>query len=253
VYQNYADPDFLINNVQDVFLPLDIAVLYTNKRGMGESEGNWMHNDFQGRADDVYAAVRFLKQHSVIDPSRIGLIGHSQGGWIVTLTAAQHEDVAYFISLAGPTTTVFEQMEANDGNLLRCQGYEGVELRDRLQRQLRISRFGAALGRFIRIGEIRFMSGIIDYDPRQSLRSVNVPGLLVFGEMDPIVPPDQNLERLDEVFGGDVPDNLTTAVIADSQHLFRLVDTECTIYQDFLSGTPSDELVQVLQEWLTGR
>ena len=78
--------------VQELFLPRDTAVLFLNKRGMGESEGNWKHIDFQGRSDDLYAAVQFLKEHEGIDPDRIGIIGHSQGGYVVPITAAQHQD-----------------------------------------------------------------------------------------------------------------------------------------------------------------
>jgi predicted acyl esterase len=43
--------------VLDVFLSRDMAVLLTNKRGVGESEGNWLRNSIEGRANDVYGAV----------------------------------------------------------------------------------------------------------------------------------------------------------------------------------------------------
>ncbi len=252
LYQNYAQ-GVVETYVQDVFFPRDMAVLYVNKRGMGQSEGNWLHNDFQGRADDVYAAVQYLQEHPSIDPDNIGLIGHSQGGWIVSLVAAQHDDVVFFISLVGPTTTVEEQMEDIYENDLRCQGYEGAELERRTTRHLNKTRFGASVGRVIPIGVIGFDAGIIDYDPRQALQTVSSPGLLVFGENDVLVPAYQNLARFDEIFDGDPPEHLTTAVIDDATHGFRLVDSLCTSWATSLTLPLSEELTAVLQDWLTGQ
>jgi pimeloyl-ACP methyl ester carboxylesterase len=250
IYQTYAE-GFVEEFVLRVFLPRDVSVLLINKRGLGVSSGNWMHNDLQGRADDVYAAVEHLQNHPSIDPAHIGLIGHSQGGWVVTLVAAQHEELAFTISLAGPTTTVSEQIEADARNYLRCKGYEGQALVSELERDLRMDRIGAVIGEIIPVGEIGFMAGIIDFDPWEAFQSVTVPGLLIYGGLDPQVPPDVNLARLDEIFGGSPPEYLQTVVIPEAQHLFRIVDSECMMYEDFLSGPLSDELVVVLQNWLT--
>ena len=63
MYQNYS-PDMIETAVLDLFLQRDIAVLLVNKRGMGDSEGNWYKNDFQGRADDLYAAITTLHDPS---------------------------------------------------------------------------------------------------------------------------------------------------------------------------------------------
>jgi pimeloyl-ACP methyl ester carboxylesterase len=207
-----------------------------------------MHNDIHGRADDVYSAVQRLQNHPSIDPAQIGLIGHSQGGWVVTLAAAQHEEVAFFISLAGLMTTVSSQIEADRENYFRCQGYEGGMLANKVGQDLQRNRLSAGLGEVFPIGEIRFMSGIIDFDPRAALQTVNIPRLLVYGGM---VPADQSLARLEAIFNGNPPDHLETFVIADAQYVFRLVDNPCRMYEDYLSGPLSDELIDILKKWLT--
>ena len=79
-YQAYA-PGLIEKYVLDIFIPRDYAVIFVNKRGMGQSEGNWMKNDFPGRAEDVLAVVDFIREHQGINPAQVGLIGHSQGGW----------------------------------------------------------------------------------------------------------------------------------------------------------------------------
>ena len=71
--------------IEDVLLEQGYAVLYCNKRGLGGSTGNWRKNDFYGRADDAYAAVQYLKSLPEINADQIGVSGHSQGGWILSL------------------------------------------------------------------------------------------------------------------------------------------------------------------------
>ncbi len=236
--------------IQGVFLPRDMAVLYVNKRGVGESEGNWKHNDFQGRADDLYAAVQFLQHHDAIDPTRIGIIGHSQGGYVVPITASQHEDVAFFISLVGSTRIVWEQMEDDYENIFRCQRYEGDELQKKVVSFMKWARFEANVGKFLPLGEAYIQARIMDYDPRQALQTVKSPGLMVFAENDPTVPAEVNLARFDEIFNGNPPQNLQTVTISGAYHTFHLTGLCLTSYDEFLSAPLSDELVEVLQTWL---
>jgi len=250
-YQDYFWYKFPQHYVQEVFLPRDMAVLYVNKRGMGASQGNWRHQDFQGSADDVYAAVQFLKHHHAIDPDRIGIIGHSQGGYIVPIAASQHQDVAFFISLAGPTTVVWEQMEDTFEHEYRCQGYAGGELKKEVESAMKWSRLEANLGKVIPLGEARFQAGIIDYDPRRALQTVHSPGLLVFAENDPMVPADHNLARFAEIFNGNPPDNLQTVTITGTHHDFRLTDMCLGSVEEMFSAPFSDELTRVLRDWLT--
>jgi len=207
IYQHYS-PGLLEKYVLGVFLPRDMAVLFMNKRGLGESECNIWHSDFQGRADDVYAAVQYLQGHPSIDAGNIGLVGHSQGGWIVTLAASQHEDISFFISLAGPTQTVYEQVTDEIEFHLLCEGYQGAELQELVEKELSIRRLGATIGKFIPLGDVGFTSKILYYNPRPALQTAHSPGLLVFGEMDPMAPADQNLTRFNEIFSGNPPDNL---------------------------------------------
>jgi len=252
-YQDYFGIQIRQKYVQDVFLSRDMAVLYVNKRGMGESEGNWKHTDFQGRADDLYASVRFLKSDDSIDPNAIGLIGHSQGGWIVALTASQHEDVAFVVGLAGPTTAVWEQSRDTDENRFRCDGLAKQDLEKEVAGALRWFRLAATIGRFIPVGEIGYYAGIIDYDPRDVLPKIKVPVLLVFGERDASVPAAKNIQRLEEIFDNDVPENFQTRVIKNATHVFTLTDDMCVAFEgrEFLRGEYSDQVVQVLRDWLT--
>lgn len=251
-FHDYS-PGFIATFVENVFLPNDMAVLLVNKRGIGASEGRWQQNDIQGRADDLYAAVRFLQDHPAIDAGQVGVIGHSQGGWVVQLTAAQHDDVAFFISLAGPATTVAEQIEQSSRNGFVCDGLDSAAVERKVNSHMRTIRASAAAGKVIPVGELAFMAGILDYDPRSALQTVEAPGLLVFGESDILVPVAENQARLDELFPDGLPANLSAAVMAGSTHGFHLVPDPCTGWVDSQTMPFSAELVETLDAWLVGQ
>ncbi len=77
-----------------------IAALIYDKRGVGQSTGNWRQATPNDLARDAAAAVARLRQEPGIDPRRIGLHGHSQGGTLAPLVAAQAPDIAFIIASA---------------------------------------------------------------------------------------------------------------------------------------------------------
>ncbi len=65
-----------------------IAVLRVDDRGVGKSTGNFAAATSRDFAGDAAAGVRFLQTHARIDPARVGLAGHSEGGLIAPMVAA---------------------------------------------------------------------------------------------------------------------------------------------------------------------
>lgn len=82
-----------------------IAVLRADDRGVGGSSGNTMSATIADNAHDVRAAVALLRQHPKIDAARVGLIGHSEGGWVAPIVANDSAGVAFVIMLAGPAVS----------------------------------------------------------------------------------------------------------------------------------------------------
>jgi hypothetical protein len=72
-----------------------VAVLRFDDRGVGGSTGNLAVATTADLAGDAAAAMDFLKSRAEIDPARIGLIGHSEGGLIAPMIASQRTDVAF--------------------------------------------------------------------------------------------------------------------------------------------------------------
>lgn len=249
-YQDYHG-EMLQKYLLDSFLPRDCAVLFVNKRGMGESQGTWLNNGIEGRAEDLHAAVDYLEAHPLIDGEHIGLVGHSQGGWVVNLVASQDPQIDFFISLAGPTTSVLGNMEDNYRGGYGCDGYEGQELEDKVASQLKMTRFGSLIGKVFPFGVIGLDAMNIDYDPYEALTQVDMPGLFVYAEKDMLVSPARNLERFNEVFEGNPPENLRAEVIPGANHIYRLVDTVCYSIVASEDLDMSEDLVTLIEAWLT--
>jgi pimeloyl-ACP methyl ester carboxylesterase len=73
------------------------AVLAYDKRGVGESTGDWRTASVQDLADDALAAVEFLRAQPGIRADRIGLYGASAGGWTAPVAAARAPDAIAFV------------------------------------------------------------------------------------------------------------------------------------------------------------
>lgn len=87
-----------------------MAVLTYDKRGVGESEGSYVEAATERNlnliAQDAIAGVEYLKSRPEVKSDQIGLTGFSQAGWVIPLAASQSKDIAYFIILSGPVTSV---------------------------------------------------------------------------------------------------------------------------------------------------
>ncbi len=186
----------------------------------GESTGDWRRQSFDDRGEEAIAAARALAERTDIDAARVGLIGHSQGGWIAQVAAARNPDeVAFLILLAGPSISVQQQIQDDVESGWTCRGFSA------LHRSAR--RAGLRLGLSTLAGTARvvtpgYLSRIIHYDPRSDLPHIGQPTLALFAENDPLVIPGTNLARLHRFFGvAQRNDRLAIATIPGADHFFR--------------------------------
>ncbi len=91
-----------------LFAAHGVATLVYDKRGTGESAGDYTQN-FDLLADDAVAAVEWLRDHSDVDPSSIHLAGYSQGGWIAPLAASRIGGVRGLLLCYGPMVPVLQE------------------------------------------------------------------------------------------------------------------------------------------------
>jgi len=77
------------------------VVLRMDDRGVGMTTGNYSESTTYDFAQDALQAVDFLKQYPGVNPAKIGLLGHSEGGAVISIAASMSKDIKFLISLSG--------------------------------------------------------------------------------------------------------------------------------------------------------
>lgn len=106
------------------FVQKGIAALIYDKRSVGESGGtDYRTAGITNLATDALAGVQVLKKRKDIDAKRIGVFGHSQGGWIAPMTAVLSKDVSFIIASAASAVSAGEQSVFHRQNIMRQDGF----------------------------------------------------------------------------------------------------------------------------------
>ena len=137
------------------------AVLRYDDRGTGASTLGKKPAQVTGEdfARDARAALDYLKTHSVIDPRRVGIIGHSEGGTLAPRLASRSDDVAFVVALAGTGVDGGEVMIRQNRLVLRNQGFDSTHVETYVRefyapwvRQVQTANDTASLRRTVRAG-----------------------------------------------------------------------------------------------------
>jgi pimeloyl-ACP methyl ester carboxylesterase len=201
-----------------------IAVLRMDDRGVALSTGDFAAATDDDFARDVAADVTFLRDRSDIDPKRIGLIGHSEGGVVAPKVAARDPRIAFIVLLAGPGVPLSQVLAAQRARLSPAMGQTPAQIRrdqrliDHVMAAMRGSKDAAeAKARAMKViaaegsamvranGQAEMMAtalssgwmrDLLDYDPRPTLAAVTCPILALNGARDGQVLPEQNLPAI---------------------------------------------------------
>ncbi|MGH8373017.1 MAG: alpha/beta hydrolase [Gammaproteobacteria bacterium] len=110
------------------FTDLGFAVLSYDKRGVGESEGDWHTASYLDLAGDLDAAIDWLSSQPQIDPARVGIHSTSQSGWYAPLAAANDKHVHFLIQRAGPALWIGPVTQHENENDWRAAGLSEAEI-----------------------------------------------------------------------------------------------------------------------------
>ena len=83
-----------------------IAVLRVDDRGAGSTGGSDLDSTLDDLVQDVLRGLDFLRTRPEINPNKIGLLGHSEGGAIAFLAAAGSDAVAFVVAIGAPGVSV---------------------------------------------------------------------------------------------------------------------------------------------------
>ncbi|WP_299121469.1 alpha/beta hydrolase [uncultured Tenacibaculum sp.] len=166
----------------------NMLVLTYDKRGVGESEGTYMGpevgtnnistDNLKLLAKDASAAVNVLQQKYKNIP--IGLLGFSQAGWIIPITANDNSYVKFMVLFSCPTITTLEQLRFQfytNGNPNFWENHTEKEAKYHTKNDPDRYQFKAT-------------------DPNDKLNRLSIPGLWLFGKKDIQIPVQLCIENL---------------------------------------------------------
>jgi len=220
-----------------------IAVLGYDKRGVGDSTGDWKSASFDDLAGDVVAAFEFLKTRNDIDPKQIGMLGWSQAGWVMPLAAVRARDMAFLISISGAgipaaDTTLDEARNEMTAGGMRPQAVEQVTALMKLQyrfaqtgngweeyasaRQSLAARMGRPPDTFPATRDDPYwelIKRLYFYDPAPTLRQLRQPTLALFGELDNNILPEKNKAAWEAALKAGGNRDYTLQILPKADHL----------------------------------
>lgn len=276
--------------LSDALTRAGYATLRLDDRGMGGSTGLDHEASYEDLTSDAVTAVNWLQARE--DIGAIGIIGHSQGGYLAPVVAAE-TDIDFIISLAGPSVSGLEVLELQNRLIYELEaaaagGVSPEELEAAIEEQIAFLRelhghFEAgdieaaeALGRE-RIAEqleglelseeereqlteaqllgiaTPSMASFMTFDPQPFLRQLDVPLLAVFGGLDIQVDAEQSIAPLEEALAAADTDDYTVVTIEDMNHLLQPAETGSLDEYILIETTIHPQLLELLLDWLAER
>lgn len=259
-----------------------IAVLRFDDRGTAQSDGSFANSTSLDFATDATAALRYLQSRKEINPKKVGLLGHSEGGLIAFMQAAKDKNIAFIVSLAGPgvkgDSLILKQAEA----ILRSQGMTDVTwaslkptLKNRyalvtqtqnieqLKKELyedvmKAAPSGVPVDENMKKkieSEISIMTSpwyiqFMKYDPTGDLRKITCPIFAINGDKDIQVDAAMNLSAIGENIRSNGNKKVTTKAYPGLNHLFQHCK-QCTVDEyGQLEESISPEVLKDITEWI---
>ncbi len=231
-----------------------IVVLRADKRGIGKSTGDFAKATTADFATDAEAGVAYLKTRSEIDPHKIGLVGHSEGGVVAPMAAVTNHDVAFVVTMAG-SGVPGDQIIVEQGRLIEMasgvskdQADADAEKESETLKLVETEKDPAALQRLLGVKlaaegapegqvavQIKQLTSpwyryFLTYDPATALRKLTIPVLAINGSLDLQVPPAQNLAAIRKALTEAGNQHAEVDELPGLNHLF----------QDAKTGSPAE-------------
>lgn len=268
--------------LSDYLTRLGIAVLRVDDRGVGESTGDFAQVTSGDFAGDVLAGVEYLKSREDINPKKIGLIGHSEGGIIAPMVAAQSPDVAFIVMMAGTGLNGEEILYLQGALLARANGAKDDTiaklrlLQERIYTLLKQETDDEAAAEKLRVilenaqlqlGEeekqkmlfsaymkiiniIPWYRHLLISDPKPTLMKVQCPVLAINGDKDLQVPSEENLHAIEEALKAGGNKDYTVKELPDLNHLFQTAETGALSEYGKIEETISPSALDAIADWV---
>ncbi|HEY5219287.1 MAG TPA: alpha/beta fold hydrolase [Gemmatimonadaceae bacterium] len=232
--------------VADTLARRGIATLRLDDRGMNGSSAGPADATSADFANDIRAALAYLRTRPEIDGARLGLVGHSEGGMIAPMVAASDPSLKGIVLLAGPAYTGRRILDFQQRN-----GVNNVPSLTAKQREDALAQSAAATRALAE--QSAWLRYFMDYDPVVAARKVRVPVLILQGETDQQVTPEQ-ADTLAAAFRAGGDRDVTERKFPATDHLF-IADSvgNPAQYSALVSRAVRPEVLGAIADWLVKR
>ena len=251
-----------------------VAVLRYDDRGMGGSTGEVENATSLDFSYDAEAAFDYLRNRKEINASKVGILGHSEGGIINFMVSARRPEVAFLVSLAGLSVNGIEVLKEQQAAILRASGMteEAVQFssntnaqlfdiieasNDRVEADTLMRQLLKSWGYNEELTEqtvnqlvMPWMYYFLKYDPTEAIVKTNCPALLLNGSKDLQVIASQNLPGYEKIIAEYGKTNLTLRELPDLNHLFQHCETGSPNEYFTIDETISLEVLEMIVEFV---
>lgn len=217
---------------------IGIATFRYDKRGCGQSEGDFNTTSLFDLVADARMALQWLRQLPEIDSKRIGILGQSEGAVIGFMLAAEDPNLSFYIWQGGIYHNLEEiikwQAEAfsKSDRATRDNFKQNVPLMYWIYQQVDDLIASAKRGEaFFRLGDENWSKNLYLQDLREHFQNppsvkvvkVKCPVLILHGELDHNTPPTEALLMQQALLKAG-NQNLTAHIFPGLDHSFRRLD-----------------------------
>lgn len=260
-----------------------IAVLRYDDRGVGKSTGNFAKATTFDFAEDAESAWAFLSKQKKIDKTKVGLLGHSEGGLVAPIAASKNKDIDFIILMAGPSVPGSIIIPDQQELIMKAAGTSEKEITREIQLNrlvinyvsehatssslqtdliAKIEEWVDELGYPVpkSLSKKSFakqtaqsytgdwMKTFITLPPAEYLREVSCPVLALFGENDLQVSVRANLEPMQQLL--QFNSNSTIKTFPGLNHLFQTSKTGSPSEYQLIEETISPAFMEYTHQWI---
>ncbi|MBI9064067.1 MAG: alpha/beta hydrolase [Marinilabiliaceae bacterium] len=259
------------------------AVLRYDDRGVGESTGDFITATSADFAADVQAAIQYLQSRKEINKNQIGLIGHSEGGLIAPMVAAESKDVAFIVMLAGPGISGDKILMLQQELIAKATGTDDSDIKKQKEINAKIcnlvihSQDNARLKMDVQnylteaLQEMPdeqkqdfiachlqqltspWMKYFLTQQPAESLEKVKCPVLAINGEKDLQVTATVNLKAIEEALKKGKNTHFVVKKMPGLNHLFQECETGSPQEYATIEQTFSPKALNEISDWLVNQ
>lgn len=255
-----------------------VAVLRYDKRGIGKSTGNFDQATTEDFSSDAAAALAYLKSRKEIDPGKIGLIGHSEGGIIAPMMATRSSDIAWMVLLAAPGLKGEEVMLLQSQLILKAAGLDDDRIanarnfnrqsydlarneKDPAALEAKLTDLVDSTGMSTTLPpttlkpQARMMTSpwfrfFLDYDPVPALKKTRCPVLALNGDKDLQMAPKENLAQIQKALQEGGNSDFQSKELPGLNHLFQHALTGSPTEYGGIEETFAPEALDTISDWI---